>query len=491
MMMNRTQSLILAQPLINVEASSAYEWCNKSLFNDDQSYNCTSIDNVNRKHNNFTDDNTNEISFILPVWRQILWSALFGGMVIVATSGNLIVVWIVLTTKRMRTVTNYFIVNLSIADAMVSCLNVTFNYIYMLNNDWPFGELYCKISQFIAILTISASVFTLMAISIDRYVAIMRPFKRRRMSKRCNLAIAAAIWVASAIISSPMLLFFTTGDIFTVDGMRTVCYSEWPDGTTNHSQLEYVYNILFMILTYFLPIISMTITYSRVGFELWGSKAIGEYTPRQVENIKSKRRIVKMMMVVVLIFAVCWLPFHAYFLLTSCYPTITETPFIQEIYLFIYWLAMSNSMYNPIIYCWMNSRFRFGFKMFFRWCPFMRIGPVNLTHQSNMNSRYSCSGSPDNNHTQRTILYTCSRSPKNRSSFQSESLKQTHELKSLRNCTIYHQPSDGNLMKANVSHTTATWNIFKANNTQLIEEHINNFKVDDSLGLSQEYKKPA
>lgn len=61
-----------------------------------------------------------------------------------------------------------FPVNLSIADAMVSSLNVTFNYIYMLHNDWPFGELYCKVSQFIATLSISASVFTLMAISIDR-----------------------------------------------------------------------------------------------------------------------------------------------------------------------------------------------------------------------------------------------------------------------------------------------------------------------------------
>lgn len=51
---------------------------------------------------------------------------------------------------------------------MVSSLNVTFNYYYMLDNDWPFGELYCKISQFIAMLSICASVFTLMAISIDR-----------------------------------------------------------------------------------------------------------------------------------------------------------------------------------------------------------------------------------------------------------------------------------------------------------------------------------
>lgn len=62
------------------------------------------------------------------------------------------------------------------------------------------------------------------------------------------------------------------------------------------------------------------------------------------------------MMVVVALFAICWLPYQLYFILTSFYPSINNFEYIQEIYLFIYWLAMSNSMYNPIIYCWMNSR---------------------------------------------------------------------------------------------------------------------------------------
>ncbi|XP_037951754.1 tachykinin-like peptides receptor 99D isoform X2 [Teleopsis dalmanni] len=406
----------LAVAVTRSVAATIYEMCTESLYN-----NCSE---VNGTANNTHPIPADDISFILPWWRQVLWNILFVGMVIVATGGNLIVVWIVLTTKRMRTVTNYFIVNLSIADAMVSSLNVTFNYIYMLDNDWPFGELYCKISQFIATLSISASVFTLMAISIDRYIAIMKPLQPR-MSKRCNLAIAAVIWIVSAIISCPMLLFFTTGETTSQDGIRTVCYTEWPDGPTNHSELEYIYNILFMILTYFLPIISMTVTYSRVGIELWGSKAIGEYTPRQVENVKGKRRVVKMMMVVVLIFAVCWLPFHAYFIVTSCYPGITKAPYIQELYLAIYWLAMSNSMYNPIIYCWMNSsiyhafRFRYGFKLFFRWCPFVHLGAENLNRRDNLTSRYSCSGSPDHNRikrndTQRSFLSTCPGSPKSR-----------------------------------------------------------------------------
>ncbi|XP_075971381.1 tachykinin-like peptides receptor 99D isoform X2 [Anticarsia gemmatalis] len=318
---------------------------------------------VNNSHNN------TEVyqSFILPWWRQVLWTVLFAGMVVVATVGNLVVIWIVLANKRMRSVTNYFLVNLSVADAMVSTLNVTFNFTYMLNSDWPFGHFYCKFCQFIAVLSISASVFTLLAISVDRFVAIMSPL-RPRLGKRATLGITAAIWVLSCILSSPNLIYFSTESYDLPDGtVRRVCFSEWPDGMTTRSKLEYWYNVCFMVLTYFLPIMSMTYTYSRVGIELWGSQSIGECTQRQLDNVKSKRRVVKMMIVVVVIFAVCWLPFHVYFLVTSYYPDVVNYSHIQEIYLAIYWLAMSNSMYNPIIYCWMNSKFRRGFKQFF-WC---------------------------------------------------------------------------------------------------------------------------
>ncbi|KAK6645154.1 hypothetical protein RUM43_001430 [Polyplax serrata] len=124
--------------------------------------------NANYSQVNGTEEEEVWDKYILPWWRQLIWSILFAVMIIVSTGGNLIIIYIVLTNKRMRTVTNYFLVNLSIADTMVSTLNVTFNYTYMLNSDWPFGYLYCKINPFIAVITICASVFTLMAISIDR-----------------------------------------------------------------------------------------------------------------------------------------------------------------------------------------------------------------------------------------------------------------------------------------------------------------------------------
>ncbi|XP_047500846.1 tachykinin-like peptides receptor 99D isoform X1 [Penaeus chinensis] len=340
-----------------------------------------------------------ENEYNLPLWRELIWSFVFGSMVLVATGGNLIVIWIVMANRRMRTVTNIFLVNLSVADTMVSTLNVVFNFTYMLNLHWQFGLVYCKISQFVSILSICASVFTLMAISFDRYVAIMYPL-RPRMGWKGTILIVVWIWVSSIFISMPNMLFYTTAALPIKDGgERIVCYGAWPDGDQGESHLEYAHTVILMVLTYIVPLLCMGYTYARIGMTLWGSRTIGEQTPRQMESIRSKRKVVKMMIVVVTIFAVCWLPYHVYFILSNVMPEIAFWSYIQETYLAIYWLAMSNSMYNPMIYCWLNSRFRNGFKKVFSGCcPFIQYErePPDVTRIQT--TRFSCSGSPETHH---------------------------------------------------------------------------------------------
>jgi len=101
---------------------------------------------------------------------KLIYVIAFVFIVVVATGGNAIVIWVVVAHKRMRTVINYFLVNLAVADALISVLNTLFNFVYMINNNWPFGRGYCRFAQFIAPCTISASVFTFMAIAVDRCV---------------------------------------------------------------------------------------------------------------------------------------------------------------------------------------------------------------------------------------------------------------------------------------------------------------------------------
>lgn len=110
--------------------------------------------------------------------------------------------------RRMRTVTNYYLLNLSVADLLMSSLNCVFNFIFLLNNDWPFGALYCTVNNFIANLSVASSVFTLVAISLDRYIAIVKPLRHRSRNK--GKVVMVGIWLLSAVLAFPCLLYSKT-----------------------------------------------------------------------------------------------------------------------------------------------------------------------------------------------------------------------------------------------------------------------------------------
>ncbi|KAL1023558.1 hypothetical protein UPYG_G00042370 [Umbra pygmaea] len=117
----------------------------------------------------------------------------------------------------------------------------------------------------------------------------------------------------------------------------------------------------------------MGITYTIVGVTLWGGEIPGEASDNYHSQLTAKRKVVKMMIIVVVTFALCWLPYHIYFIVTGLNKDLNKWKSIQQVYLSVMWLAMSSTMYNPIIYCCLNSRFRAGFKRVFFWCPFVHI----------------------------------------------------------------------------------------------------------------------
>ncbi|XP_002735437.1 tachykinin-like peptides receptor 99D [Saccoglossus kowalevskii] len=339
--------------------------------------------------------------FQQPIIETFIWTLLFCAMIVTAAVGNCIVMWIVLAHRRMRTVTNYFIVNLALADALNAIFNISFTFTYVLRNDWYFGNAYCKIVRFISPLTVASSIFTLMAISIDRYIAIVHPM-RPRMSKILAKTIIAVVWIASAVIALPWLIFtnidfsacpppkITDTPIY----VRRVCATIWPD-QENYGDWYFWYSFSFMVATYFLPLIAQGVSYSIVGIKLWGSQAPGEISNRHREQLKAKRKVVKMMILVVVIFAICWLPVHIYFLLGRSYSDVLYShPNAREIYMAVFWLGMSNSMYNPFIYCWLNDRFRRGFRKALRWLPCFKWAPgerVDSQRPTTLSGTYSTS----------------------------------------------------------------------------------------------------
>ena len=117
------------------------------------------------------------------------------------------------------------------------------------------------------------------------------------------------------------------------------------------------YNIIFLVVTYAIPMLSMVVTYSMIGFKLRRETFIGEATAGQLDVIRGRRKLIPMVTAVTVLFGLCWLPYHVYFIYTYKHSSVTSSKYIQHIYLGFYWLAMSNASFNPIIYALFNKRY--------------------------------------------------------------------------------------------------------------------------------------
>ena len=107
-------------------------------------------------------------AFSMSGWQLALWTAAYLALVLVAVIGNATVIWIILAHQRMRTVTNYFIVNLALADLCMAAFNAAFNFVYASHNIWYFGRAFCYFQNLFPITAMFVSIYSMTAIAADR-----------------------------------------------------------------------------------------------------------------------------------------------------------------------------------------------------------------------------------------------------------------------------------------------------------------------------------
>ncbi|NWS54720.1 NK2R protein, partial [Chunga burmeisteri] len=138
--------------------------------------------------------------------------------------GNVTIIWIILAHRRMRTATNYFIVNLALSDLLMSTFNTIFNFIYASHNVWYFGEEFCRFQNWFPITAMFASIYSMTAVAAERYVAIIHPFKPR-LSAGSTKVIIGIIWLVAFALAFPQCFY---AEIMTDNG-TTKCIVVWPD----------------------------------------------------------------------------------------------------------------------------------------------------------------------------------------------------------------------------------------------------------------------
>jgi hypothetical protein len=313
---------------------------------------------------------------------------------ILTVGGNALVCLIVFHFMGVITVTNLFIANLAVTDLFIGlfCIPIVLISDYLLS-DWPFGTFMCKFTSFAQSVFVVCTVYTLIAMSVDRYIAIIHPLKPKLTRKQCRILIGI-LWTFSLLFSSP---------IFIDMRVRHTCFHRDSNNQTEYTQticetiglplsLQAAYNGATITIIYLIPLCVLTIIYIRLGWRLHTGRAPGEaHSERDAKIKKSKQKVIKMCFIVVIMFGVCWLPLQLYTNILRPYlDEFFHQEYVPHVYFAFHLMAISNSCVNPAIYGVMSSKFRAGYLHYWH-CLITCCGLLNSRFRNKQERRESIS----------------------------------------------------------------------------------------------------
>ncbi|RNA42693.1 substance-P receptor [Brachionus plicatilis] len=263
-------------------------------------------------------------------------SILYGTISLVSVIGNSMIILVVYRNKKMRSVTNYFISNLALADLVIGLFATPFQFQAAYLQRWIFPDIMCKIAPFASTISANVNITTLVAISLDRYHVILHPLDQKLSKKQC-ICIIIIIWVVSVSMSIGKLVNYSV--FYFLDQKQC--------GPQNDLLFKYEI-IILAILQYIVPFCLISLTYFKIGYHIYFG-----YRPTSANDIqsKTKRKAVKMVFIVVLLFIICWMPIQVFNVLNVLFPDfVGSLKNVHIIWFFSNSFAASNSCYNVFIY---------------------------------------------------------------------------------------------------------------------------------------------
>jgi len=176
---------------------------------------------------------------------------------LVTSAGNLLVIISFKVDAQLQTVSNYFLLSLSVADLTIGLVSMPLYSVYLLMGYWPLGHVVCDAWLCLDYTMSNASVANLLVISFDRYFSVTRPltYRVRRTSGRAAAMIAGA-WVVSALLWTPWIIAWPH-----LEGGRTVppleCYVQF-------LKTNKYFTIMTATAAFYLPVLIMTVLYFRI-----------------------------------------------------------------------------------------------------------------------------------------------------------------------------------------------------------------------------------
>jgi len=274
----------------------------------------------------------------------VLASAL-GFVMLLAIFGNVTLIAAILRSSRLSTRTNLFILNLACADVGVALLCMPFSIVTCFSRDWIFGYSLCQLNGFVNILFEGCSLFTLTAISIEKYFSIVKPMSGV-ITTRLAWIMVAVTWIAALILASIPLTGFIAFDF---KAGSTQCGVQVP---TTLGQTLYAF--VMLLVAYLVPLCIMGFCYVNIfraarKHNIRLSRMSLTSTESEI-SLSSQRQIAATIFIMFIVFFLCWTPYFAYMVYMTARQIRSRDDFAQSFGLASYWFAFLNSCVDPFVY---------------------------------------------------------------------------------------------------------------------------------------------
>ncbi|CAF0979606.1 unnamed protein product [Adineta ricciae] len=271
--------------------------------------------------------------------------------------GNSVVIFVAIRKRKYLNVTNCYVMNLALADVLFLIVSIPYTTYLGLVNNYPFSEIICKIHMYLAYVFLLATCNTIAAMSIDRYFYIVSPkSKLYWRTPHTAMLICLIIWASSLALIVPYHII-----LHVIASNSKTC---GPDSYEN-------FLVCFLVFCsyYAIPLVIIIVCYTKLAMHVIQSNQLianhlnAKNMPKFLK--RKQRKVTKMVIVVTLAFALCWLPIHILELmkcskLSILYIVARSHPkVLYTIRAFAHALAYFNSCLNPYLYALLNRNFCF------------------------------------------------------------------------------------------------------------------------------------
>ncbi|XP_077001187.1 medium-wave-sensitive opsin 3 [Tamandua tetradactyla] len=282
-----------------------------------------------------------------PRWMYHLTSVWMIFVVIASFFTNGLVLLATLKFKRLRHPLNWILVNLAVADLAETVIASTISVVNQIYGYFILGHPLCIVEGYTVSLCGITGLWSLAIISWERWLVICKPFGNMRFDAKLALVGIAFSWVWAAVWTAPPIFGWSR---YWPHGLKTSCGPDVFSGGSYPGVQSYM--IVLMVTCCVIPLSIIVLCYLRVWLAI---RAVAKQQKESESTQKAEKEVTRMVLVMIVAFCFCWGPYTFSACFAAAYPDYSFHPLAAAL---PGYFAKSATIYNPIIYVFMNRQFR-------------------------------------------------------------------------------------------------------------------------------------